>query len=82
MYLFSFLRSQCGAVLTLSSFYGFPEHYYKEKFPNKGSPQLASEIIELLGQAGIKSQGMRRGPDHGVWASFKVGMYKTVCYQT
>lgn len=29
-------------------------------------------MIDALTKAGIKSQGIRRGLDHGVWASFKV----------
>lgn len=45
-------------------------HYYDYKFPNKGSPQLAERILEMLHSAGIKAEGVRRGLDHGVWASF------------
>lgn len=51
-------------------FYGFPPHFYEAQFPNRGSPQLAGRVMELLGQAGINSEGIRRGLDHGVWASF------------
>ncbi|KAK3687045.1 hypothetical protein LTR37_019207 [Vermiconidia calcicola] len=51
-------------------FYGFPAHYYDMKFPNTGSPELADRVLELLGQAGIKAEGVRRGLDHSVWASF------------
>lgn len=46
---------------------------YKVKYPNKGDPGLASRIIDLLSSAGIKSQGVKRGLDHGVWAGFHVG---------
>jgi 4,5-DOPA dioxygenase extradiol len=65
-----------GRLLTVEdSFYGFPSHYYKEKYPNKGSKEVAGRVIELLKAAGIKAEGMRRGLDHGVWASFKCGEY-------
>ena len=51
-------------------FYGFPPHYYEFEYPNRGSPELAEKVINLLGNAGIKAEGVRRGLDHGVWASF------------
>ena len=51
-------------------FYGFPPHFYSFKYPNSGSPELAERIIELLTKADIKAEGVRRGLDHGVWASF------------
>lgn len=51
-------------------FYGFPPHFYEVKFPNRGSPDLANRVIDLLGKGGIKAEGRRRGLDHGVWASF------------
>ncbi|CZT16839.1 related to aromatic ring-opening dioxygenase LigB subunit, putative [Ramularia collo-cygni] len=51
-------------------FYGFPAHYYEYKYPNKGSPELAEKILGMLQTAGIKAEGVRRGLDHGVWASF------------
>ncbi|EAU32538.1 conserved hypothetical protein [Aspergillus terreus NIH2624] len=52
-------------------FYGFPSHYYKEKYPNVGSREIANKVIDLLRQAGINAEGVKRGLDHGVWASFK-----------
>ena len=51
-------------------FYGFPPHFYQYKFPNIGSPEVAERVLQLLEEAGIKSEGVRRGLDHGVWASF------------
>ncbi|EON99032.1 putative aromatic ring-opening dioxygenase subunit protein [Phaeoacremonium minimum UCRPA7] len=56
-------------------FYGFPDHYYKAKYPNRGSPQLASHVLDLLSQAGIKAEGVSRGLDHGVWAGFHVAFH-------
>ncbi|KZF20840.1 LigB-domain-containing protein [Xylona heveae TC161] len=52
-------------------FYGFPAHYYDEKFPNVGSKSLAENILNRLRDAGIRARGVTRGLDHGVWASFK-----------
>ncbi|KAI6089644.1 LigB-domain-containing protein [Hypoxylon rubiginosum] len=53
-------------------FYGFPPEYYQAQYPNKGSPQLASKILDLLTKAGIKAKGVTRGLDHGVWSGFHV----------
>ncbi len=55
------------------SFYGFPAHYYKEKFPHKGSKEIASQVATLLESQGIAVSPVSRGLDHGVWSSFKVG---------
>ncbi|OJJ85159.1 DODA-type extradiol aromatic ring-opening family dioxygenase [Aspergillus glaucus CBS 516.65] len=52
-------------------FYGFPSHYYKEKYPNVGSAEVSKKVLDALGAAGIKAEGVKRGLDHGVWASFK-----------
>ncbi|KAJ6113355.1 hypothetical protein N7523_006672, partial [Penicillium sp. IBT 18751x] len=52
-------------------FYGFPDHYYKEKYPNIGSKEVAHKVLDLLKEAGIEAKGVNRGLDHGVWASFK-----------
>jgi aromatic ring-opening dioxygenase catalytic subunit (LigB family) len=58
---------------TSSSFYGFPANYYNETYPNQGSKEVAEKVISLLSKAAIKTNGTRRGLDHGVWAVFKVG---------
>jgi 4,5-DOPA dioxygenase extradiol len=62
--------------LTMSSFYGFPSHYYKEQYPNVGSKEVAHTVLDLLKDAGIAAEGVKRGLDHGVWASFKCGMFR------
>lgn len=51
-------------------FYGFPPHYYEFEYPHTGSPELAEKVLGMLKGAGIKAEGVRRGLDHGVWASF------------
>ncbi|KAJ0424374.1 putative aromatic ring-opening dioxygenase LigB subunit [Aspergillus carlsbadensis] len=52
-------------------FYGFPSHYYEEKYPNVGSKEVATKVLDAFKEAGIKAEGVKRGLDHGVWASFK-----------
>lgn len=56
-------------------FYGFPGHYYEEKYPNVGSRVVAEKVMALMRQKGIEVEGVKRGLDHGVWASFKCGKY-------
>ncbi|KKA18406.1 hypothetical protein T310_7648 [Rasamsonia emersonii CBS 393.64] len=50
-------------------FYGFPKHYYEEKYPNVGSREVAEKVLAALKEAGIKAEGVKRGLDHGVWVS-------------
>ncbi|KAL4865813.1 hypothetical protein BDV12DRAFT_199782 [Aspergillus spectabilis] len=52
-------------------FYGFPSHYYEEKYPNVGSREIANKVLGAFKEAGINAEGVKRGLDHGVWASFK-----------
>ena len=53
-------------------FYGFPTHYYKEKYPHVGSKAIADKVINALHSHDIDAKSVSRGLDHGVWASFKV----------
>ncbi|RYP75916.1 hypothetical protein DL769_003719 [Monosporascus sp. CRB-8-3] len=53
-------------------FYGFPPEFYEAQYPNRGDPDLAFKIMNLLDSAGIKSKGVTRGLDHGVWSGFHV----------
>ena len=48
----------------------FPDHYYKHKYPNVGSKELAEKVLGLLKEAGIESEGVKRGLDHGVFTPF------------
>lgn len=54
-------------------FYNFPPHYYKVKYPNKGSPKVAENVIEKLKSAGVEVDKVERGLDHGVWVGFLSG---------
>ncbi|KAI1101272.1 LigB-domain-containing protein [Jackrogersella minutella] len=56
-------------------FYGFPPEFYKAQYPNRGSPELATHILDLLTKAGIKATGVTRGLDHGVWSGFNVAFH-------
>ncbi|KAK4916197.1 hypothetical protein LTR66_017035 [Elasticomyces elasticus] len=56
----------------LYDFYGFPKHYYMEKLQNRGSREVAQEVLAALSGAGIKTVEVERGLDHGVFVPFKV----------
>ncbi|OCT54837.1 4,5-DOPA dioxygenase extradiol-like protein [Cladophialophora carrionii] len=56
----------------LYDYYGFPRHYYMEKFPNKGSVKVAERVIDVLEENGIRTEKTERGLDHGVFVPFKV----------
>jgi 4,5-DOPA dioxygenase extradiol len=51
---------------------GFPAHYYKVKYPNTGSKEISSKVLDALKTAGINAKGVPRGLDHGVFAPFTV----------
>ncbi|KAL8817194.1 MAG: hypothetical protein Q9223_003931 [Gallowayella weberi] len=53
-------------------FYGFPRKYFEERYPNVGNKDLAAQVIEAVQAAHIDIKPVKRGLDHGVWASFKV----------
>ncbi|KAL9131940.1 MAG: hypothetical protein Q9217_000220 [Psora testacea] len=43
-----------------------------QKYPNVGSRAIAESVLASLRSQSINAQGVSRGLDHGVWASFKV----------
>ncbi|CAG8469343.1 2448_t:CDS:2 [Ambispora leptoticha] len=54
-------------------FYGFPDIMYQQKYQNKGSPELASKIVDLLTESKIDAvKDETRGFDHGVWVVLKL----------
>ncbi|RFU32601.1 hypothetical protein B7463_g3719, partial [Scytalidium lignicola] len=53
-------------------FYGFPSHYYKAQFPNKGSKEIGEKVLKSLANAGIMAKPTKRGLDHGIWVCFKI----------
>ena len=60
-----------GATRTVPLVYdfsGFPERFYRLKYPAPGAPDLADRVEALLGAAGIPSgRSPEHGLDHGTW---------------
>jgi aromatic ring-opening dioxygenase catalytic subunit (LigB family) len=57
----------------LYDYYGFPEPTYQLQYPAPGSPELAKNVCELLGAAGMPACiDAQRGFDHGVFIPFKL----------
>lgn len=53
---------------TIYDFSGFPDELYRLTYPSPGSPDLATEIVRLLSEAGLQAAiDPRRGLDHGAW---------------
>jgi 4,5-DOPA dioxygenase extradiol len=52
-------------------FWGFPSHYYQVTYPAPGAPDLAVDVVTLLGSA---HHDPRRGLDHGAYVPL-VEMY-------
>lgn len=67
-----------GATRTVElvyDFYGFPEQYYKTKYPAPGAPELAVRVRDLLRQKDIAyTDEPQRGLDHGAYVPL-VAMY-------
>ena len=67
-----------GATRTVPlvyDFYGFPEHYYRTKYPAPGAPDLAVRVRGLLREKGMAvSDEPERGLDHGAYVPL-VAMY-------
>ncbi len=56
-------------------FYGFPEHYYRVRYPAPGAPDLAERVEVLLAASGRSvARDERRGLDHGAYVPL-VEMY-------
>ncbi len=59
---------------TIHDFYGFPQILFRQEYPAPGSPELASEIINMAGKVEIKADESEWGLDHGTW-SVLLNMY-------
>jgi 4,5-DOPA dioxygenase extradiol len=56
-------------------FYGFPEQYYRTKYPSPGAPELAARVRDLLRKQNIAvADDPARGLDHGAYVPL-VAMY-------
>ncbi len=67
-----------GATRTVPlvyDFYGFPERYYRTRYPAPGAPELAGRVRELLRESEIPcTDEAERGLDHGAYVPL-VAMY-------
>ena len=67
-----------GATRTvplIHDFYGFPERFYRTRYPAPGAPALAARVRSLLRARGIPSADRpERGLDHGAYVPL-VAMY-------
>ncbi|MGH7122453.1 MAG: DODA-type extradiol aromatic ring-opening family dioxygenase [Acetobacteraceae bacterium] len=53
---------------TIHDFYGFPQALFAISYNPPGAPEIAQEIAETLGKAGIAATlDNERGLDHGAW---------------
>ncbi|TPX64146.1 hypothetical protein SpCBS45565_g06107 [Spizellomyces sp. 'palustris'] len=57
----------------LYDYYNFPPETYNIDFPAKGDPKVAKRVVDLLQNAGFKTQtDAERGWDHGVFVPLKL----------
>ncbi len=69
----AFTASASARPQLIFDYSGFPEHTYQLTWPAPGDPELASRVVELLGNAGLPSAlSADRGFDHGVFVPLKV----------
>ncbi|AWY40454.1 dioxygenase [Pseudomonas putida] len=58
---------------TWHDFGGFPRALFEVQYPAPGNPQLAAEVVELLGAAELPARLDPQRPfDHGVWVPLKL----------
>ncbi|THD75730.1 4,5-DOPA dioxygenase extradiol [Thalassobius vesicularis] len=55
---------------TIYDFYGFPDELYQQSYPAEGSPEMAKEVISLLGSHHVEGDDTW-GLDHGAWTVLK-----------
>ena len=61
-----------SAPATIHDFGGFPAPLYALRYPARGQPQLASELVELLQSADFDATiDASRGLDHGAWVPLR-----------
>ena len=57
---------------TLHDFSGFPEALYRLRYDTAGAPELATQVQQLLGDAGVPVQRLDQGGlDHGIWTPLR-----------
>jgi len=55
------------APRTIHDFYGFPRPLFEKQYPTPGSPELATKIVELVGESKVLPDHSW-GLDHGTWS--------------
>ncbi|SJX65023.1 uncharacterized protein SRS1_15849 [Sporisorium reilianum f. sp. reilianum] len=53
-------------------FYGFPDHFYKQKVESSNPSNVSSLVLDHLRSNGVPAFPTKRGIDHGVWCPLKV----------
>lgn len=59
-----------GMPRTIHDFHGFPKPLYDERYPARGNPALAREVVALLASHRAEEDD-RWGLDHGAWSVLK-----------
>ncbi|CDU25108.1 uncharacterized protein SPSC_04942 [Sporisorium scitamineum] len=57
-------------------FYGFPDHFYKQKVESSNPSNISSLVLDHLRSHGVPAYPTKRGIDHGVWCPLKVAFQK------
>jgi 4,5-DOPA dioxygenase extradiol len=61
-----------GDVPLVYDFYGFPDRYYRARYPSPGAPEVAGRVQELLSGAEPVMEEPERGLDHGAYVPLMV----------
>jgi 4,5-DOPA dioxygenase extradiol len=66
------IGATADAAPLIYDFYGFPERYYRARYPAPGAPDLASRVRALLTGREEVADMPRRGLDHGAYVPLTV----------
>lgn len=64
--------TSASSLDTIHDFGGFPRALYALQYPVPGAPELADQVVGMLGRQGIEAMGDNtRGLDHGAWVPLR-----------